>query len=121
MPTNTNKIRSIIKGLKTKNSSGYDEIPMKILKISTHYIISPLTHIVNKTLSTGTFPSRLTYAHINPIFKDGEMTNIKNYRPISLLTSFSKIFGKVIYKRLYNHFINDNVFAPEQYGFRSKL
>jgi hypothetical protein len=94
---------------------------MKILKISTPYIISPLTHIINKTLSTGTFPSRLKYAEINPIFKDGEMTNIKNYRPIFLLTSFSKIFEKVMYKRLYNHFVNNNVFAPEQYGFRNKL
>jgi hypothetical protein len=37
------------------------------------------------------------------------------------LTSFSKIFGKVVYKRLYNHFINNNVFAPQQYGFWNKL
>jgi hypothetical protein len=78
-PTNTNEIRNIIKKLKTKNSSGNDEIPTKILKISTPYTISPLTHIINKTLSTGTFPSRLKYAQVNPIFKDGEMTNIKNY------------------------------------------
>jgi hypothetical protein len=118
-PTNTNEIRYIIKKLKTKTSSGYDEIPMKILKVSTPYIISQLTHVINKTLSMGTFPSSLKYAQINPVFKDGEMTNIKNYRPISLLT-FSKIFEKVIYKRLYNHLINNNVLAPEQYGFRNK-
>jgi hypothetical protein len=61
-PTNTYEIRNIIKKLKTKNSSGCDEISMKILKISTPYIISPLTHITNKTLSTGTSPSRLKYA-----------------------------------------------------------
>jgi hypothetical protein len=86
---------------------------MKVLKISTPYIISPLTHIINKALSMGTFPSRLKYAQINPIFKDGERTSIKNYLPISLLTSFSKIFEKVIYKRLNNYFINNKVFAPE--------
>jgi hypothetical protein len=50
---------------------------MKVLKISTPCIMSPLTHITNKTLSTGTFPSRLKYAQINPIFKDGERTSIK--------------------------------------------
>jgi hypothetical protein len=76
-PTNTNEISNIIKKLKTKNSSEYDEIPMKVLKISIPYIISPLTHIINKTLSTGTFPSRLKYAQINSIFKYGERTSIK--------------------------------------------
>jgi hypothetical protein len=59
---------------------------MKILKMSTPYIISPLTYIINKTFATGTFPLRLKYAQIHPIFKEGDTTDITNYRPISLLT-----------------------------------
>jgi hypothetical protein len=94
---------------------------MKILKMSTPYIISPLTYIINKTLATGIFPLRLKYAQIHPIFKEGDTADITNYRRISLLTSFSKIFEKVIYKRLYTHFVKSKVFAPEQYGFRNKL
>jgi hypothetical protein len=120
-PTNRNEIRNTVKKLKSKNSSGYDEIPMKILKISTPYIISPLTYIINKTIFTGTFPSRLKYVQINPMFKDGDTTNVTSYRLMCLLTSFSKIFENVIYKRLYIYFINNKVFATEQYGFRNKL
>jgi len=45
---------------------------------------------------------------------------VTNYRPISLLTSFSKIFEKVIYKRLITHFISNNIFTNSQYGFRKK-
>jgi hypothetical protein len=94
---------------------------MKILKITTPYIISPLTYIINKTLATGIYPLRLKYAEIHPIFKEGDRTDKTNYRPISLLTSFSKIFEKVIYARLYQHFVKNNVLAPQQYGFRNRL
>jgi hypothetical protein len=62
------------------------------------------------------FASRLKYSEINPVFKIGDKSDMSNYRPISLLTSFSKIFEKVIYKRLYQHVINNNILAPEQYG-----
>jgi hypothetical protein len=47
------------------------------------------------------FPSRLKYSQINPIFKKGDKSAMSNYRPISLLTSFSKVFEKVIYKSIY--------------------
>jgi len=52
----TREIISIIKSLNTKNSSGYDEISTKLLKISANYICSPLTYICNKSISTGVFP-----------------------------------------------------------------
>jgi hypothetical protein len=118
-PTNTNKISKIIKSLKNKSSHRYDKIPVKLVKKkSTPYIISPLPFIINRSLSTGIFPSRLKYSQIIPVYKNRDQTNILNYRPISLLTSFSKIFEKVIYNRLYQHFESNTIFAPEQYGFR---
>ena len=70
-------------------------------------------------LPTGIFPLRLKFSQINPVFKKCKKTEISNYRPISLLTSFSKIFEKVIYKRLYCHVNSNNILAVEQYGFRS--
>ena len=48
-------------------------------------------------------------------------TDVSNYRPISLLTLFSKIIEKIIYKRLYCHLNNNNVFVNEQFGFRENL
>jgi Notch-like protein len=92
---------------------------MRILKISLPFIISPLTYICNKSLSTGLFPTCLKYSQINPIFKKGSKTEMSNYRPISLLTSFSKVFEKVIYNRLHNHIKVNNISAKEQYGFRN--
>jgi len=92
---------------------------MRILKISLPFIISPLTYICNKSLSTGLFPSRLKVSQINPIFKKGSKTDMSNYRPISLLTSFSKVFEKVIYNTVHNHINVNNILAKEQYGFRN--
>ena len=92
----THEISKIIESLKSKNSCGYDEIPVKILKLSAPFITSPLTYIYNKSLSTGTFPERLKYALIRPVYKKGDKHLVTNYRPISLLTSFSKMFEKLI-------------------------
>jgi len=70
-------------------------------------------------LSTGIFPTQLEDSQIKPIFKKGNKTEKSNYRPISLLTSFSKVFEKVIYKRLHYHIKNNNILAKEQHGFRN--
>jgi hypothetical protein len=58
-------------------------------------------------------------SQITPIFKKGNKAEIYNYRPISLLTSSSKFFEKIIYKRLYHYLISKNTLAKEQYGFRN--
>jgi hypothetical protein len=85
--TTTHKIDKIIKSLKTKNSSGYDEISNRIIKSSSPFIISPLTHICNVVLGTGVFPDILKFAIVKICFKKGNIQEISNYRPISLLTS----------------------------------
>ena len=105
----------IIKSLRTKDSCGYDEIPIKILKLSAPFIISPLTYICNKSLSSGVFPGTLKYPIIKPVHKNGDKLLTTNYRPVSLLTFFSKIFEKLIYSRLYKHICTNN---REEYGFR---
>jgi len=87
----THEFEKIIKSLKSKNTGGYDKISTCVLKLSTPYIISPLTYICNAILNTGTFPDRLKYAIIKPIFKKGDDQDITNYRPVFLPTSFSKL------------------------------
>jgi hypothetical protein len=115
----TYEIEKIVKSLKTKNTFGYDEISNWIIKLTAPFIISPLTYICNAVLSTGVFPDRLKYAIVKPIFKKGNKQEISNYRPISLLTSFSKIIGKLIYARLHAHIDMNNILVQEQYGFRT--
>ena len=97
----TYEINKIIKSLKTKTSYGYDETTIKIPKLSTPFIISSLTYICNKSLSSGVFPERLKYVTIKIVCKKGDKLPTKNLRPISLLTSFSKIIEKLINVRLY--------------------
>jgi len=89
--TTTHEINKIINSMKNKTSHGYDEISDKILRASSPFILSPLTYIFNKVLSSGIFPDRLKYSEIQPLFKKGKKTEIANYRPISFLPSFSKI------------------------------
>jgi hypothetical protein len=88
----TREIEEIIKPLKAKYSHGYDEIPTTIFKVSAPFISSPLVYIVNKSLSSRVYPARLKFAVVKPVFKSGDKHGICNYRPISLLPAFSKVF-----------------------------
>ena len=117
-PVTEKEIFEINKSLKWKNSCGYDQIPNRIVKVSMPFISSPLSYICNKMLTTGTFLARLKYAQVVPVFKKGSKVEITAYRPISLLTSFTKIFEKVIFNRLLQHTKINNIIVSEQYGFR---
>jgi hypothetical protein len=65
--TTTFEIEKIINSLQCKNSYGYDEISSRILKVSSTHVLSPLTYIFNKILSTGIFPDRLKYSEVKPL------------------------------------------------------
>jgi len=116
--TSAKEIENIIKSLKSRESHGYNEITTRMLKISDPFISFPLTYIFNKVMITEIFPSRLKYALIKPIFKNGDKKKIANYKPISLLPSFSRIIEKIIYNRLMNHMTTNNILTLEQYCFR---
>jgi hypothetical protein len=97
---------------------GYGEISTKILKISAPFISSPLSYICNKSMLPGTFPTRLKHAIVKPIFKKGNKENVTNYRPISLLISFSKVFERIIHDRLLKHIMTNNILSAEHFVFR---
>jgi hypothetical protein len=63
---------------------------------------------------------RLNSSEIIPIFKKGDKSKTANYRPISMLASLSKIFKKVIFKRLIHHINNNHILVNEQFGFKKK-
>ena len=77
--------------------------------------------IFNSILHTGLFPERMKLSIIKPIFKKESTTELVNYRPNSLLTAFSKILEKIIYKRFYSYLIRNKLLCEEQFGFRQKL
>jgi hypothetical protein len=96
-PFTRQEIENIISSLKTKDSVGYDKIPMQILKSSSPYISTPINVICNKILSTRKFPDRLKYSIVKLLYKQRNKRDMPNYRPISLLPSFPKIVEKVMY------------------------
>jgi hypothetical protein len=116
--TSTKETERIINSIKVKDAHGYDGITIKMLKASAPFICSPLNYICNKSISSGTFPSCLKYSIVKPLFKKGDRDNMANYRSISLLTTFSKIFEKMIYERLMQHIKVYNITLEEQFGFR---
>ena len=90
VPTTEGEIRSIIGSLKSKNSSGYDEISTKILQLFGNHISKPLAFIFNKSITIGVSPKQLKYTVVIPLHKKGDISNIAIYRPISLLRVFLK-------------------------------
>lgn len=117
-PTNTTEVTSYLNALNT-NTPGCDEISPIILKSTSASLALPLSHVINLSLKAGIFPDHLKKAKIIPIFKSGDRNNINNYRPISILSAFSKIYEKVITTRLVRYLENNNLLTTFQHGFRS--
>jgi hypothetical protein len=69
IPVTEGEIQSIICSMKAKDSSGYDGISTRILKVCNTLISRPLCYICNKSILTGIFPDRLKYAIISPLLK----------------------------------------------------
>ena len=116
------EIQDIISGLDNSKSSGPYSVPVKLLKVLNPQISELLAQIFNESLSVhvGIFPDKLKYAKVIPIHKKESPTDPSNYRPISLLSVFSKIFEKLINRRLYDFLDKLNIFYPLQFGFREK-
>ena len=84
-------------------------------------LISPLLVIlINGSFSTGIFPDKLKIAKVIALHKKGATDDPANYIPISLLSVFSKIFEKIMHKRLYNFLEVNDILHPLQFGFRKK-
>ena len=121
LPTDKFEIKDIIANIKAKNSSGWDGVSTLFIKKAVDFLIAPLAHICNACFSKGVFPDALKKSVTIPIFKAGDKTLVSNYRPISLLPSFSKILEKLINKRLKHYLETHNLISGNQFGFREKI
>ena len=120
-PTTTEEILDIIRNLKNSNSVGQDNIPVKLIKSCDSLLAPILVEINNQSLLEGIFPNALKIAKVVPIFKNGDLKCVSNYRPISVLPAFSKITEKIVYKRLYKYISDNSILHQNQFGFREKL
>ena len=116
--TNPNEIFKLIKNLKNKKSSGFDEISAKFLKLCAPYVSTPLANIFNASISKGVYPDLLKTARVTPIYKKGVKSDPGNYRPISVLSQVNKVFEKILHKRLYKYLSKFKILYEYQFGFR---
>jgi exonuclease III len=119
-PAQNPEISKVIKSLKTKDSTGFDNISTRLLKFINNEISPVLCLIINQSLLTGIFPSKLKIAKIIPIYKKGDNMIFSNYRPVSLLPSISKVFEKIVFKQIISYFTENDLFFDGQYGFRKE-
>lgn len=120
-PVTPNEVTSVIKQVKNKMTSGWDEIPMVLVKHVSNSIASPLAFIFNHALSHGVFPDLLKYSIITPIKKNTGTPTLDNFRPISLLPIFSNLLERLILNRLLPFLNKNNIINKEQFGFTEKL
>lgn len=118
--SNPKEIQQIIKTLPNNKAPGMDKINNKLIKNLPKKAVVQLMYIINGILQTGYFPDKWKIAVVIPIPKPGkDLTNPINYRPISLLSSLSKIAEKIILHRLKTFENKKKIIIDEQYGFRS--
>ena len=114
-PCGNDEILKIISDLSKGKAS---DIPIHLIKNCAGIISPILTSFYNSFMDSGIFPSVLKVGNITPIFKKGASQLFDNYRPVSTIPIFSKIFEKLIYNRLYNYLISKNILYDKQFGFR---
>ena len=82
---------------------------MRLLKLAAPIVCHPLAYICNLSLFTSHFPSKWKVAKVTPIYKDGDKSDVSNYRPISVLPILSKILERVVHDQLYDY-LTDKIF-----------
>lgn len=112
------QIFDIIKNLRNTNSVGHDGIATKIIKSVNKEICHHLSYIINLSIEKGIFPDELKVTIVKPLFKKADKESMECYRPIALISIFSKIFEKYLYNNLNDYLEKNNILCNEQKGFR---
>ena len=114
-------VKECILSLKLKNSEGYDRIPQRILIEGVDFLTGPISRLMNMIYESKTLPDQWLVAKTIPVYKNkGPAKDIKNYRPIANLCSTSKVFEKLILKRIMDiqttH--GEDLTGVNQHGFK---
>jgi hypothetical protein len=120
IPVSTDELIKTVRSLKPKTSTDMNGISTALIKKCVHSIAGPLRHIINLSLGSGLVPRQFKIAKIIPIYKSGDKDSADNYRPISMLCSFSKIIEKIMGNRLTEYLEDNCILSDFQFGFRKK-
>ena len=113
------EIIAAVKNLKNNKSSGIDNILNEHLKTSIHIMAPVYTKLFNIIFDTGLVPESWSLGNILPIYKNkGDPNNPENYRPITLLSCFGKLFTSILNNRLTSYLEKNRIISSCQAGFR---
>ena len=112
--------KKVITNLDSSKVSGFDCIPVVVLKNCKPELSYMLAKLFNKCLKKSCFPDCWKVSLVVPVFKNvGERSTTKNYCPVSLLSVVSKVFEKLVNNRIVDHLEICGLFSDFKYGFRS--
>lgn len=114
-----NEIRDVISSLKTGRTKDFYGLNSYFLKINIDSFVIPLTKLINDCFKTGVIPNCMKIATVLPLHKSGGTEVMSNYRPISILPVFSKVFEKVLNNQIRKYFEVNSLFNKQQFGFRA--
>ena len=115
---NEDEILKIIRPLNIHKVHGHDDISIRMIKICDKSLLKPLTILFQNSPNFSYYPVIWKRSNIIPVHKNNDKQLVKNYRLISLLPIFGKIFEKIIFDRLYNFLLQEEILNPNQSGFR---
>jgi hypothetical protein len=113
------ELETAMKSIKIK-SPGIDDISCKVVIDVFEEIRNPIYQIFNSSVTTGIVPDKLKISKIIPIYKSGETDSLNNYRPISILSVFSKLLERIIYNKLNKYLKTNQIINRGQYGFQKQ-
>ena len=112
------KLIKIIRNLNVHKAHGHDDISIRMIKICDKSILKPLIVLFENSTKSSYYPDIWKKSNIIPVHKKNDKQLVNNYRPISLLPIFGKIFEKIIFNRTYNFISEENLLNHNQSGFR---
>ena len=108
-----------IESLTNSTAASHDTLSNKMVKYSKYRICEVLASITNNCFKTGKFPNFWKLAKVKPLHKKGVLTEAKNYRPIALLCSLSKVVERAVSKQIISYLGLYGFYDKRQYGYRS--
>jgi hypothetical protein len=108
----------VLQSLNVNKACGPDGIGNKLLKNISLSIARPLSLLFNNSLTEGKFPTQWKFANVTAIFKKSDSSDVRNYRPVSLLSCLGKVFERVVYNKLYNYLDGHKLLTERNSGFK---
>ena len=118
-PLSMNELKDAFYSLKSNKSPGYDDVSYNVIKKCFGSLCEPLEYLFNLSMEKGVFPDDLKIARVTPVYEGENSSDVSNYRPISVLTCFSRILERTMYNRLYIYLIENNILYSKQFGFQN--